>query len=177
MLIPGRTLPDLIAQEVHSGYVIMDYQTATSKFWAVATWVGKDSSEFFEIYYTQQGEQKLYIYPEYYRAFSTRLYSFDGKTVVEQKPLVISYIEQKDQNGTRFRIVLSETEFSTYQEAQDHVASQTEGNYAIVGNDVLISPVPLEALQHYRPVYNSEDSIAVSSTNQTAAIKIFERID
>jgi oligosaccharyl transferase (archaeosortase A-associated) len=168
---------DLIAQEVGSGYVIMDFQTATSKFWAVATWVGKDPSEFFEIYYTQQGEQKLYIYPEYYRAFSTRLYSFDGQAVVEQKPLVISYIEQKDRNGTPFRIVLSETEFATYQEAQAHIASQTEGNYVIVGNDVLISPVPLEALKHYRPVYNSEDMIAVSSTNQTAAIKIFERID
>jgi len=168
---------DLIAQETGSGYVIMDYQTATSKFWAVATWVGKDPSEFFEIYYTQKGEQKLYIYPEYYRAFSTRLYSFDGKAVVEQKPLVISYIEQKDGNGNSFRIVLSETEFATYQEAQTHIASQTEGNYAIVGKDVLVSPVPLETLKHYRPVYNSEDMIAISSTNQTSAIKIFERID
>ncbi len=168
---------DLIAKETYSEYVIVDYQTATSKFWAIATWVGKAPSEFFEIYYTQQGEQKLYIYPEYYRAFSTRLYNFEGRAIVEQKPLVISYVEQKDQNGTRFRIVLDETEFLTYDEAQAYISSQTSGNYAIVGNDVLISPVPLEALQHYRPVYSSEDMISLSSGNQTATIKIFERID
>jgi hypothetical protein len=45
----------------------------------------------------------------------------------------------------------------------------------IAGTDPLITPVPLEALQHYRPVYSSESLVSISSANQTAEIKIFER--
>jgi dolichyl-diphosphooligosaccharide--protein glycosyltransferase len=170
-------LADSVAKESHSGYVIVDYQTATSKFWAIATWAGRETSEFFEIYYNRQGEQQLYIYPEFYRAMSTRLYCFDGNAVAEEKPFVISYVEQKDKNGTPFRIVLSETEFTTYEEAKTYIENQSEGNYAIVGKDILASPIPLEALKHYRLVYSTDDKVSISSSNQTAAIKVFERVE
>ena len=57
------------------------------------------------------------------------------------------------------------------------MAGKEGGNFVIAGNDVLVSPVPLEALQHYRPVYETEEKVTVSSSAQTAEIKIFERVE
>ncbi|OGO39925.1 MAG: hypothetical protein A2147_08560 [Chloroflexi bacterium RBG_16_57_8] len=165
---------EAIAAELDSDYVIMDYQTATSKFWAVVTWAGRTPAEFFDTYYTTEGQPKTLIYPEYYRALSTRLYSFDGQAVTEQSPTVYAF-EEIDQNGTVFRVITSETPFQTYEEAAAFVAGQTSGKYVIASIDPLISPVSLEALQHYRPVYSSTANVTVSSTKQTAEIKVFER--
>jgi oligosaccharyl transferase (archaeosortase A-associated) len=158
-----------IAQEVGTGYVVMDYETVTSKFWAVATWAGKSPAEFFNVYWSaKDNSQKLYIYPEYYRSLAVRLYNFDGKAVTPTKSVVISY-----QDGE----VLSEKEFSSYEEAESYISSQKSGNYRIVGTDPMVSPVPLEELQHYKLVYSSEDLAAISNTGQVPAIKIFEFTD
>jgi oligosaccharyl transferase (archaeosortase A-associated) len=158
-----------IAQEVGTGYVVMDYETITSKFWAVATWAGKQPTDFFAVYWSpQDNSQHLYIYPEYYRSLAVRLYNFDGKAVTPTKSVVISY-----QDGE----VLSEKEFSSYEEAEAYISSQKSGNYRIVGTDPLVSPVPLEELQHYKLVYSSQDLVAISDTGQIPAIKIFEFTD
>jgi hypothetical protein len=160
---------DKIAQEVGTGYVVMDYETITSKFWAVATWAGKQPTDFFAVYWSpQDNSQHLYIYPEYYRSLAVRLYNFDGKAVTPTKSVVISY-----QDGE----VLSEKEFSSYEEAEAYISSQKSGNYRIVGTDPMVSPVPLEELQHYKLVYSSQDLVAISDTGQIPAIKIFEFTD
>jgi oligosaccharyl transferase (archaeosortase A-associated) len=176
LVAQDESAAEVIASEMQSGYVVMDYQTAASKFWAVATWAGKSPADFFEVYwYPQQNQQKLYIYPEYYRAIATRLYAFDGQAVAARQPLVVSYLVRKNPNGQTYREVVTEKQFATYEEAAEYLAGQTSGNYVIAGTDPLISPVPLEALQNYRPVYSSEDMASIGSANQTAEIKIFER--
>jgi dolichyl-diphosphooligosaccharide--protein glycosyltransferase len=158
-----------IAQEVGTGYMVMDYETVTSKFWAVATWSGKQPTDFFAVYWSpQDNQQHLYIFPEYYRSLAVRLYNFDGKAVTPTKSVVISY-----QDGE----VLSEKEFSSYEEAESYISSQKSGNYRIVGTDPTVSPVPLEELQHYKLVYSSQDLVAISNTGQIPAIKIFEFTD
>ncbi len=177
LVAQDETSAEAIAAEMKSGYVIMDYQTAASKFWAVATWAGKSQNDFFEIYWNpQKNQQSLYIYPEYYRSLSTRLYSFDGQAVSGNSTLVVSYLVRTNPDGQSYREVVSEQQFATYDEASAYMAGQTSGNWVIAGSDPLISPVPLEALQHYRPVYSSDSLVSISSANETAEIKIFERI-
>jgi dolichyl-diphosphooligosaccharide--protein glycosyltransferase len=165
---------EAIAAALDSGYVIADYQTATSKFWAVVTWAGRSPSEFFDTYYTKDGQPKTLIYPEYYRSLCARLYGFDGQAVTAQSPTVYAY-QEIEQNGVVFRLITSETPFQTYEEAQAYVNSQESGKYVIASTDPLVSPVSLEPLQHYKPVYSTSDNVSVSATKQTAEIKVFER--
>lgn len=58
--------------------------------------------------------------------------------------------------------------FPTYEDAQAYVASQTSGNYRIVGWDPFSSPVPLEELKSYKLVY------PLGANTSTTAVKIFE---
>jgi len=83
---------------------------------------------------------------------SSRLYNFDGKQVVPQNSTwVISYAERKG-----YKEILTTQLFPTYGEAKAYLESQTSPNYRIVGNDPCISPVPLEKLEHYQLIYQSD---------------------
>lgn len=164
------------AQEIGTGYVILDYETTTSKFGAVAIWAGKEWSEFFDYYWSPEESQvKVFLHPEYYRSLAVRLYNFDGKAVQPEKSLVISYETRTTADGFQYREILSEEEYSSYEEAEAYIASQESGNYEIVGTDPLVSPVPLEALAGYKLIFGS-DNITLGSTS-IAAVKIFEFIN
>jgi dolichyl-phosphooligosaccharide-protein glycotransferase len=167
---------EAVAEEGRAGYVVVDYQTATSKFWAMATWAGKDQGEFFEVFWDAANQQqKLYIYPAYYQAMATRLYSFNGTAQAGVNTIVVEYTVRTTDQGS-YKEVVHATQFNTYEEAAAFIAGKTSGNFVIAGTDVMVSPVPLEALTHYRIVYETEQKVSVSSTAQTAEIKIFERV-
>ncbi|MFC2010987.1 oligosaccharyl transferase, archaeosortase A system-associated [Chloroflexota bacterium] len=161
--------------ELDSSYVIIDYETATSKFWAIVVWAGRKQTEFFDIYYLpKENKTKPYVYPEYYRSLSTRLYHFDGKAVTPESTLVISYQDKVNREGIPYKEVISEKEFSSYEDAEAYLLSQESGNYRIVGTDPFVSPVPLEALEHYTLIHGSEDSLALTDELTLPAVKIFE---
>ena len=175
MVAQDEASAETVADEMQTGYVVMDYQTATSKFWAVATWADKSPSDFFEVFFDPKAnEQKLFIYPSYYQSMSTRLYSFNGTAQEGINPQVVQYAVRTTTQGS-YKEVISQQQFATYGEAAAFIAGQTSGDYTLVGTDPLISPVPLAALQHYKPVYDSESKVAISSANQTPEIQIFER--
>ena len=155
-----------LIDELGSKYVIIDIPMATAyssadgkittgKFYAMVTWAGKSESQFYAIYY-QEKEGKLeplpVYYPAYYQSMCSRLYNFDGQQVVPSNSTwVISYTER---DGYK---VISTTElFPTYEEAKAYLESQTSPNYRIVGFDPFVSPVPLEKLEHYQLVYQSD---------------------
>jgi asparagine N-glycosylation enzyme membrane subunit Stt3 len=181
-----------IAKELGTGYVIVDYEiaithfdyntgTVSGKFYAMATWAGRDPTEFFEFYYVPQQDQLvpyLLFSPEYYRSTAVRLYNFDGKAVIPtaNQTIVISYQEVKDAQGSLFKVIDSVSDnFTSYEEAEAYVANQQSGNYRIVGADPMVSPVPLEALSGYKLVFGS-DNISLGSAS-VPAIKIFEFTD
>ncbi len=156
-------------------YVIVDWQMVTGKYWAMATWAGKGQSEFFGAYWSAtQQSYIVYLYPEYYQSMAVRLYNFDGKSTAETNPRVISYRTVGNPNGTSYTEVLSEMKFDTYQEAEAYIASQSSGDYRIVGVDPLASPMPLEELGDYRLVYSSGGQASISNLRQIPAVKIFE---
>lgn len=157
-----------IIQEMGSLYIIIDYPTVTGKFWAIATWAGREKTEFFDIYLVPRAnrlEPKLLYYPEYYRSLVVRLYNFDGKAVTPEKTTVISY-QEVSREGETYKIITNWEEFDSYQAAEAYLLTQEVGNYKIVGTDPLVSPVPLEALKHYQLIHSSDD----------LSVKIFEYV-
>jgi len=68
--------------------------------------------------------------------------------------------------------------FATYEEALEYLESQTAPNYRIVGEDCLISPVPLEELRHYKLVHVSDPEVIPAviegEEEQFFYVKIFE---
>jgi dolichyl-diphosphooligosaccharide--protein glycosyltransferase len=163
-----------LADELGTKYVMIDYAMATpAKFYAMAQWAGRNVSEFYETYYAQtaDGWQGMYLfYPAYYNSIVVRLYNFDGEAAVPTQSLVIAYQEQEFE-GQTFRIITNGSNppsFATYEEAQTYVASQTSGNYRIVGVDPFSSIVPLEKLNSYELVY------PLGATANTTTVKVFK---
>jgi oligosaccharyl transferase (archaeosortase A-associated) len=169
----NETSANVLADDLGSKYVMIDSAMATGKFYAMAEWAGSNVSEFHEIYYlqTSDGWQAMYLfYPAYYQSMVIRLYNFDGKAVVPttNSSIVISYEEREGGTGQKYKEITSGQPFSSYEDAQAYVASQTSGNYRIVGQDPFSSPVPLEELNSYELVYPLE------ATTDTTTVKIFK---
>ncbi|MCK4722869.1 MAG: hypothetical protein KAT75_06175, partial [Dehalococcoidia bacterium] len=158
-----------------ASYVIIDFKAATGKFWAIATWAGREPAEFFDMYLRLQDNyvvQETYLRPEYYRTLSTRLYNFDGKALTPEEVTVIAYEEIDVPEAGRFKLITGKEEFDSYQEAESYISSQEAGNYRIVGIDPFISPVPLAALEHYQLVHSSD-----IGTGFVPEVKIFKYLD
>ncbi len=166
-----------VRQELGSAYIVIDHETAIGKFWAIALWAGKEQTEYFDVYYVPQETQLVPVqvfYPEYYRSLSSRLYNFDGKAVTPEITVVISYEEKPDEKGTLYKVVTSAEQFDSYEEAEAYLLSQESDNYKIVGTNQFISPVPLEALEHYQLVHSSEEAVMLPAVGEVPAVKIFE---
>lgn len=170
-----------IRQKMDSQYIIIDDETATSKFYAMVTWAGREKTEYMDTYYIMQENQiapvQLY-YPEYYRSLSTRLYNFEGKEVNPEKVLVISYQEEMSQEGIPVKLIIGVEQFETLKEAKDYIASQESGNYRIVSESPLFSPVPLKAVEDYVLIYSSNTTSTqpIPGFEVVPAVKIFKYV-
>ncbi|UCG10287.1 MAG: oligosaccharyl transferase, archaeosortase A system-associated [Dehalococcoidia bacterium] len=170
-----------IAQEMGTAYVILDFDTATGKFHAMARWAGRTPEEFFDIYYYKSPEGQMkpiqLFYPEYYRSLSTRLYNFNGQAVTAQKTIVIAYRERVTAKGETTKQITRAELFDSYDKASDYLSAQESGNYRIVSDNPFMSPVPLEAAAHYQPIYSSSGGLTVSEVGIIPVVKIFEYTD
>jgi oligosaccharyl transferase (archaeosortase A-associated) len=158
------TSADQLADKFGTKYVMIDYLMATTaKFYAMADWAGLSSDDYYGIYYIpasitgQSSGQFAYLfYPTYYQSMVARLYNFGGQAQNATQPVVISYQDQTDSTtGLQYRQVTSAQPFSTYEEAQAYLASQTSGSWKIVGVSPFTSIVPLEQLNDYKLVYST----------------------
>ncbi|MCK4362215.1 MAG: hypothetical protein KAW13_02930 [Dehalococcoidia bacterium] len=169
-----------VLDELDSKYVIIDYEMATGKFPAIPIWAGESQWLFFETYRQRTAEGELerimLYYPEYYRSMCSRLYNFEGEAVVpHNSTLVISYEEKSTFLIGKYKEITSTESFATYEEALEYLESQTAPNYRIVGEDPFISPVPLEELEHYQLVHQSDPEILTrKKVEPISYVKIFE---
>lgn len=182
----------LIAQDEEAGkkmldklgsrYIVIDLEMAVpyrvsgdnilrGKFYAFAVWTGDVPENYFDIYYKQNNgkfEQVPIYYPPYYQSMCARLYNFKGnETVPQNSSTVISYA---DRPGGAKEILTQDT-FPTYEEATVKLEESKKkgGNWRIVGTDPFRSPVPLKALEHFKPVYHSENWAAKFGENDVVA--------
>jgi oligosaccharyl transferase (archaeosortase A-associated) len=175
----NETSANDLADKSGSKYVVIDSLMATSKFYAMVDWAGGNESDFFELYYVPatitggQAQWASFLYPAYYDSTAVRLYNFDGKAVTPTQSLVISYDEKVTSDGLEYKEVTGAQQFATYEVAEAYISSQTSGNYRIVGLDPFSSPVPLEELSSYEPVYQSEATTTMQG-HTLPEVKIFE---
>jgi dolichyl-diphosphooligosaccharide--protein glycosyltransferase len=170
----NETAANEIATQLGTAYVVIDYDTSISKFWAMAVWAGRQDTEFMEDYVVQQQSGPTLVrlfYPEYYRSLSTRLYNFDGKAVTPATTYVITYQEKTSQ--LPYRQVTNVQQFTTYQDAAAFVASN-QGNYKIVGINPFVSPVPLEQVEHYKVAFSSNQTTTAPNSGDVPSVKIFQ---
>jgi dolichyl-diphosphooligosaccharide--protein glycosyltransferase len=170
----NETSASMLADELGSKYVMIDNAMVTGKFYAMAEWAGRNVSEFYEVYYVpaeQGGQWATLFYPAYYQSMVVRLYNFDGKAVTPatNSSIVISYEEKVATGGQKYKEITWGQSFSSYEDAWAYLASQTSGNYRIVGTSASTSAVPLEALANYERVYPAPDA-----TISSATVKIFK---
>ncbi len=176
-----------IAQELGSAYIIIDIDTAyvnpitaSGKFWAVAAWAGGESTEYFDLYLVPQENNWVlmpFFYPEYYRSLAVRMYSFDGEAVIPESTMVISYQESADEKGNIYKLITGAEQFNSYEEAEAYLSGQESANYRIVSMNPMLSPVPLEALEHYKLIHSSDSMVNLPDGREVPGVKIFEYIE
>jgi oligosaccharyl transferase (archaeosortase A-associated) len=164
-----------ILDALGSRYIIIDIEMATSKFPAMADWAG--ISPMAGYYYQRNSsgklERVLIYYPEYYKSMCSRLYNFGGEAVVpSNSSLVIAYENKIDSRGTPYKEITSSKMFPTYKEAEAFV--QKSPGYQIVGTDPSTSPVPLEKLNHFQLVHQSDSIVEQEGDRKVTYVEIFE---
>ncbi len=170
---------DQMMDSLDMKYVILDYALSTAKFGALPAWADSDRNDFYGIYYRllpggKLGPTVLY-YPSYYRSAVVRLYNFHGKAAVPEKSKVISYEEKKSKEGVWYKEITSTKTFHSYEEAADYLTEHKSENYRMVSSDQFSTPVPLEGLQHYKLVYESDATVRLSGETLPEVL-IFEYV-
>jgi len=169
-----------IRKELNSAYIIIDDLTVTTKFWALARWAGLDESEFYGPYFIPQDDKLVPIrlfHPAYYRSLAVRLYNFDGKAVIPQESVVISYEERTIQGNKSIKVITDIQPFTSYEEATSYISSQESGRYQIAGNNPFVSPVPLDELKQYKLIHTSAESATQPEEKAFPSVKIFKYVE
>jgi oligosaccharyl transferase (archaeosortase A-associated) len=160
-----------IMDQYNVKYVVLDDKTITNKFRGVTTYAGVDAARYGDYYYTISNNTitaaNFYYLPDYFQNMAVRLFRFDALKYTPTKTTVVSYLNRVSRDGVTYKEVVSTKAFTRYEEATAYIASQTTGNYQIVSETPLQSPVPLEACQHYREVFPT-------SISATVTTKVFE---
>jgi oligosaccharyl transferase (archaeosortase A-associated) len=168
-----------IIDSLDSKYIVIDYATATSKFYAMPTWIGIEKEEFYDAYYQVEGSKLvpiLLFHPEYYRSLAIRLYNFDGNEVIPESSAVISYQEKVSREGVRYKEIISLKSFPSYESAEAYISRQESGSHKIVGLSPFVTPVPLGELEHYKLIYSSDDLVKQPQLGMISKVKIFEYV-
>jgi len=129
---------------LNSKYIVIDNAMVSGKFYAIASWGGESSSDYFGVYRVpdKEGYKTIVLfYPAYYETLVSRLYNFNGEAVMPERTVVITY---KDDT------VLEAKQFNDYQKARDYVDNTP--NARIVSADLAVSPIPLREIE-YELVY------------------------
>jgi oligosaccharyl transferase (archaeosortase A-associated) len=166
-----------ILKDLGTSYIMIDYATCTSKYWAMVTWAEQPADVLTGIYYMPHEGSLVplqFFNPEYYQTLCVRLYNFDGKAVTREKPVVVSYDAKISEEGIPYRQITNVEEFSSYQAALDYVESQESGNHNIVGVSQFTSPVALEAVPDFRLIFSSSSGISNKDVGLIPEVKIFE---
>lgn len=99
---------------------------------------------------TVAGVQKLFVNQNYFQSIGVRLYNFEGKAVTPTKIYTINANKQL-------------SEFTSFELAKE------QGGTNYFSMDTNSSPVPLDALQHFKLIHSEVDT--------TGGVKLFEVID
>lgn len=164
-------------EQMGTGYLVADATMVSSKFWAIINWAGRNQEDYTRTYVMPQDGKltAVQVYNrEYYETLLVRLFNFDGQAVTDTKPIVLQYVDRVDGTGIEYREVTNVSTYNSYEEAVAYIESQDSGKFDIVGENPLVSPVPLEAVEGFELAYSSTQQAAIRSDAIVPEVKIFE---
>ena len=157
--------------------VVNDYLVNwNTGFRVISSNAGERAAKYYEVYYRLQNGKlapTLLYYPDYYRTMAVRLYCFDGKGYTPAETAAVSWEDKTGADGLAYKEITGLKAFRSYGEAADFLRAQTGHNWRIVGKDPLVSPIPLEALEGYKPAFASSQKATVGNAT-VPEVKIFE---
>ncbi|MBU4212368.1 MAG: hypothetical protein KKD33_07275, partial [Verrucomicrobia bacterium] len=175
---PDELSADKIMTVSKARYVIVDHATALAKFQATLSFAGKREEDFREIYWGfAQGEYRPFplFYPAYYSSMSVRLFCFNGAAVKANECRVYAFKQDKSPNGSPRKVILDSMAFTSEEAAKAYIRSQKNGCYVIAGDNPFVSPVNLDALNHYRLLFCfPQTPTPKGNSTRSPEIKIFE---
>jgi oligosaccharyl transferase (archaeosortase A-associated) len=145
------------------------------QFQAVLDWAAATHDDYYEVCYRRSGGgwTPVWVFREaYYRSMTFRLMVANGAAMTPRKVTMITTADREDSRGMRFREILSERTFDTFEEAQKTVAAAVLAEASIVGLDPQQSPFPLEALQAFERAHDI--TLLGQPPSESALVRIFK---
>ncbi|OPY49679.1 MAG: Dolichyl-monophosphooligosaccharide--protein glycosyltransferase AglB [Methanosaeta sp. PtaU1.Bin112] len=163
---------------MNTKYVMIDQPMAVGKFHAMAAWSSIPTTRYMAAVYQQQGESwvPVQIWREpYFKTMAARLYFFDGSETAGDMGVGLAYRARDAGNGYMVT-VLTEAPMITRNRTELEAfidESRANGDNAEIAAMSPANPAfPLEALQHYRLVHESENTITAGQK----FVKTFEHV-
>jgi oligosaccharyl transferase (archaeosortase A-associated) len=162
-------------------YVMLDWDMATGKFYAMTAWSAIPITKYYGIFYQIQGDQlvPVQVYRDpFFQTMTARLFFFDGSEVPVTDAFAIAY-QLVEQNGMTLPVIIEAPKISNdYDELLSYVnESRNKGYLSEIVSSVsptsISTSVPLEALQHYRLVHESESTVTYDGQK---FVKTFEHV-
>ncbi len=162
-------------------YVMIDWEMATSKFYAMTAWSAVPITNYYGIFYQPQGNQLVPIeaYRDaFFKTMTARLFFFDGSETPVSNAFAIAY-QTFDQNGTLLPVIVEQPLISSnYSELVNYVNESKNKGYEseILSENnptSISSSLPLVALKHYRLVHESESTVTYTGQKY---VKTFEHV-
>ncbi|MCJ7445095.1 MAG: oligosaccharyl transferase, archaeosortase A system-associated [Methanotrichaceae archaeon] len=166
---------------MNTKYVMIDWDMATGKFYAMTAWSDVPITNFYGFFYQPQGDKlvPVGVYRDpFFKTMTSRLFYFDGSEIPVTDAFAIAY-QIAEQNGIQFPVIVEAPKISkNYTELLDYVAASKEKGYfaEIVSKrdpQALTTATPLAALQHYRLIHESENTVTYDGQK---FVKTFEHV-
>jgi oligosaccharyl transferase (archaeosortase A-associated) len=166
---------------LNTRYVMIDWEMATGKFYAMTAWSAVPITRYYGIFYEPQGDQlvPIELYRDhFFETMTARLFFFDGSETPVTKAFAIAY-EIIEQNGTELPVIVEQPKLSeNYSDLLEYVNESKSKGYLseIVSENTptsISSSLPLEALKHYRLVHESESTVTYDGQKY---VKTFENV-
>jgi oligosaccharyl transferase (archaeosortase A-associated) len=150
----------------HAGYVLSDWElpfrrlddgTIMGRFQNIVDWAGGVHANYYEVVYRRESNSWTPVwvfYEPYYRSMAYRLSVVGGRhaTPVEATT-VITLASRVDTNGLRFRELVSEHTYESYDAAREAQSSASDA--VIVGLNPWVSAFPLPPLATMQQVFEA----------------------
>lgn len=164
---------------MNTKYVMIDLAMATGKFHAIVAWSNLPYSNYMGSVYQLQGGQPvpIMLYREpYFKSMTARMFFFDGTEVAGDQGVGLAYRGMDAGDGMIVPVLTKAPMISQNRSELEAFVneSRSQGDLAeIYSTSPTSAAFPLEALQHFRLVHESENAV---TTDGQKDVKIFEHV-
>jgi len=118
---------------------------------------------------------KVFYLPAYYRSLLVRLFVFGGQEVDGSDGGTVVWLRQKTfQNGRPYQEIAYAKQYKSAQEALVAEAACRSEGCLLVSENPMVSCVPLDALEQFRPVFSSRTSVLGFGSTGRKSVQVYE---